>query len=104
MGKVIKLPPRDPAPPPGGEADRQTQNAGPVTQASARLIETVGDLIRALEASHRRLRVLIDSIPDAEVSARLARDLAVLSAALRDAKAKAANVGLARHADDWRSD
>lgn len=90
MGKIIKLPPR---------ADRPVPPPEPVEQATQRLSGTVAELIRTLEASHRRIRVLIDTVPDPAVAARLARDHAILSAALRDAKAKAVSVGLLPSSD-----
>jgi hypothetical protein len=66
----------------------------PVLHATGRLVHAFGDLVAALEASHRRIRMLIDTVPDPEAKARLGRDLATLSAALKDARAKAAAVGL----------
>jgi hypothetical protein len=65
-----------------------------IALATERMAESVADLIQTLEASHRRIRILIDGIPDPEAAARLGSDLATLSAALRDAKAKAIATGL----------
>lgn len=100
MGEIIRLYPRAPLPQ-GGRADDPAPEATSVEieEVTQRLMESVSELIRTLEASHRRIRALIDTIPDADASARLARDHAALAAALRDAKAKAASVGLVK-ADD----
>lgn len=93
MGEIIELRPSDPLGMRSVEAG-PAPSPDPIGEATQRLIQTLGELIRTLEASHRRIRILIDAIPDAETAARLARDLATLSAALRDAKAKAASLGL----------
>ncbi|WP_072396730.1 hypothetical protein [Hyphomicrobium sp. CS1GBMeth3] len=100
MGKIIKLQPRDPFTSGHGKPDERASDADSIEQATQRLIETVAQLIQTLETSHRRIRVLIDSIPDPEASARLARDHAMLSAALRDAKEKAISIGLAETDDE----
>lgn len=94
MGKIIELRPRDPPPPQGGTGQGAPSDQDTIENATRRLIGTVGELVKVLEESHRRIRTLIDAIPDAEVSARLARDHAVLAAALRDAKAKVASMTL----------
>lgn len=86
MGKIIELRPL--APSPGDAAEQPAQDT--IEAATNRLMASVAELIGILEASHRRIRVLIDAIPDPEAAARLARDHATLSAALWDAKAKVA--------------
>lgn len=87
MGKVVELHPRERPP---SQSDRHGHVS--IEQATDRLIESLGELIRILEASHQRIQVLIDTIPDADAAARLARDHANLSEALRDAKAQVASL------------
>lgn len=95
MGEIIKLEPRDPFPSRKAAPSERAPDDDSIEQATHRLIETVAQLIQTLETSHRRIRVLIDSISDPEASARLAKDHAMLSSALRDAKEKAISLGLA---------
>jgi predicted DNA-binding protein (UPF0251 family) len=96
MGKIVELRPRDMPPPPRGVDGGQMQGQ---QEASVQLMASVGELIRILEASHRRIRVLIDAIPDADAAARLGRDHATLSAALRDAKLKIASLDVVGRAE-----
>lgn len=88
MGKIVELRPRLSSP--GGTSRDGTHEQAPIEEATSRLMVSVGDLIGILEASHERIRALIDTIPDAEAAARLSRDHAKLSAALQDAKEKVA--------------
>ncbi len=98
MGKIIKLRPLNPPPETRGAEKQPASGLTSIEAATNRLMGSVGELIGILEASHQRIRVLIDSIPDPEAAARLARDHAALSAALRDAKAKVAALGLSNNA------
>jgi hypothetical protein len=94
MGKIIELrPPPTPSQTGGAEAQPASELTS-IEVATHRLMESVAELIGILEASHRRIRVLIDSIPDRDAAARLARDHATLSAALQDAKTKVATLSL----------
>jgi hypothetical protein len=94
MGKIIELRPRDMPPPHGEDGANPTPGPASIEDATQRLIGSVRELIRILEMSHQRIRVLIDMIPDEDAAARLARDHALLSAALREAKAKVVSLGL----------
>jgi len=90
MGEIIELRRREglpPAPESGAEGD--VAAALSALERSARgLVASAEHMVETLEASLKCIRERIDTIPDAEVSARLEREHAILSAALRDAKAK----------------
>lgn len=90
MGKIVELRPRRFSP--GDPSREATHQQASIEEATSRLMVSVGDLIGILEASHDRIRALIDTIPDAEAAARLSRDHAKLSAALWDAKEKVATL------------
>jgi len=94
MSKIVELRPRcAPASPVDANVARlPAVDAG--QDLTQRMIPTLNNLIRTLETSHRRIGALIAGIPDPEAARRLGRDLAVLSTALRDAKAKVAALAL----------
>lgn len=94
MGKIIELHPPTTPPETGGIEAQPASELISIEVATHRLMDSVGELIGILEASHRRIRVLIDAIPDPDAAARLARDHATLSAALQDAKTKVATLNL----------
>ncbi len=93
MSEIIQLRPRNTVTAKAGK-DQRARRAEPADEAMQRLIEPLRALIHTLEVSHQRIGAVIDGIPDPEAATRLGRDLAVLSAALRDAKAKVASLSL----------
>mgnify|MGYP000906945122 CR=1 FL=1 len=94
MGQIIELRPLRQQAPGVPRTEAPQREVASVDEAVQRLGGSVAELIRTLEESHRRIRLVIYSIPDAAVAARLTQDLADLSAALGKAKAKACATGL----------
>jgi hypothetical protein len=95
MAKIIELRRYQgpPAVPSGGDGDVAAVMSA-LEQSARGLLASAEHLVETLEASLACIRARIDSIPDAEVSARLEKEHAILSAALRDAKAKVVSLGL----------
>lgn len=94
MGQIIELPLSRWRGPDLPRTDAVEGEGVPVEEAMQRLGTSVSELIRTLEESHRRIGLVIYAIPDAAIAARLAEDLADLSATLAKAKAKAMTTGL----------
>ncbi|MGE0022190.1 MAG: hypothetical protein AB7S70_00985 [Hyphomicrobium sp.] len=95
MSKIVELRPRN-APPTAAVVVNAARPLAidPGQDLTQRLIPPLNNLIRTLERSHQRIGALIEGIPDPEAARRLGTDLAVLSTALRDAKAKVAALSL----------
>lgn len=93
MGKIIELRRREslPAARTGTGRDIVT-SLGALDQSARTLVASAEKLIEMLEASLECIRVRIGTIADAEVSEQLEREHAILSAALRDAKAQVAGI------------
>lgn len=95
MGEIIELRRRENAPAAESSPDGEVGEALRALERSARgLVASTEHMVETLEASLKCIRERIDTIPDAKVSARLEREHAILSAALRDAKAKVISMGL----------
>jgi hypothetical protein len=93
MGKIIELRRRESSPAARAGADGDVVATLSALDQSARtLVASAEKLIETLEASLECVRARIGTIADVEASGRLEREHAILSAALRDAKAQVAGI------------
>lgn len=103
-GRIVPLHRRGPPAPPHEAGRREFATALRSMEQSARLIVSDAEaMIGNLEAQLSRVQDQIAVIADAETSERLAREHAVISAALRQAKSEVASLGAACETDGERS-
>ena len=94
MGEIIELRQRETSSVALGAGDTEIAGALDALEHSARgLVASAERMVETLEASLKCIRARIDAIPESEISGRLEKEHAILSAALQTAKAQVAAIG-----------